>query len=120
MSAYQARREQERQQACESFAVMCDRLAELSAKIVTIEYDGYGDSGTVETVIAESDGTEVELSIDDQNELIAAAESLLPGGWEINEGSYGRLMLDVEERRLTREHNWRVESTEYEEEGWDL
>lgn len=99
---------------------MCDRLIELGVHVVTLEYDGYGDSGSVEAVIAETNGTELELPSDVQRELMEAAETLLPDGWENNDGAFGNLTLDVEGRQLTREHNWRIESTEYEEESWTL
>ena len=32
----------------------------------------------------------------------------------------GRFLFHLGERRLTREHHWRVESTEYDEEKWKL
>ena len=120
LSDYQARRERHHQEACQTFATLCDRLIELGVDVVTLEYDGYGDSGTVETVIAEANGTELELPSSVQLELMEAAEMLLPDGWENNEGAFGHLTLDVAGRQLTRKHNWRVESTEHEEETWDL
>ena len=117
---YHARRERERQEAHQTFVTMCDRLIELGVHVVTLEYDGYGDSGSVEAVIAETNGNELELPSDVQRELMEAAETLLPDGWENNDGAFGNLTLDVEGRQLTREHNWRIESTEYEEESWTL
>lgn len=32
---------------------------------------------------------------------------LLPGGWEINDGSYGEVHLDVDSQKITVEHNER-------------
>lgn len=120
LSDYQARRERDREAAREIFATLCECLSELAVKVVTLAYDGYGDSGMVESVIAEADGTEVNLPDDYQHQLREAAETLLPDGWENNDGAYGQLVLNVEGRQLAREHNWRVESTEYEEENWEL
>jgi hypothetical protein len=36
---------------------------------------------------------------------------LLPGGWEINEGSYGEITVDVAARTIRVEHNERVMET---------
>lgn len=65
-------------------------------------------------------GKPVELPDELHDVLDEAACCLLPAGWEINEGAFGEFVLDVPERRLVREHNWRVESTEYDEEEYAL
>lgn len=117
---YQQQRERERQAAKQTFADMCDRLGELGIQTVDIEYDGYGDSGTVDEVTAYADGEQIELPDDYHDEITAATECLLPDGWENNDGAFGKVVLSVDKRCLTREHNWRVEATEYDEETWNL
>jgi hypothetical protein len=38
----------------------------------------------------------------------------------MNEGAYGELILEVAAQLLTRAHHWRIESTQYEEEEFNL
>ena len=120
MAAYQQRLERERTEARQAVSNACGELEELGVTEVRIEYDGYGDSGAVEGVAATSPIGDVELPAALRDELISAAERLLPDGWENNSGAFGELVLDVANRRLTREHNWRVETSEYDEEAWEL
>ena len=44
--------------------------------------------------------------------------TILPGGWEINEGSFGVVMLNTLTRRIYVAHSWRVETTN--EEAFEL
>ncbi|NBT75131.1 hypothetical protein EBZ80_24230 [bacterium] len=37
-----------------------------------------------------------------------ACFDLLPGGWEINEGSFGTIVVDVRRRKVRMEHNERI------------
>lgn len=48
------------------------------------------------------------------------AYDFLPGGWEINEGSFGDLKINTETAKATLEHNYRIQETEYSEEEFDL
>jgi len=48
------------------------------------------------------------------------AYDFLPGGWEINEGSFGDLKINTETAKATLEHNHRIQETEYMEEEFDL
>lgn len=96
----------------------CNQLAELGVEKVVISYDGYGDSGTVEPPIAYCGDESIELSDELKETLTDTADANLPCGWEINDGAFGELTLDVQARKLTREHNWRV--TEYQTEEEDI
>jgi hypothetical protein len=40
-------------------------------------------------------------------EFEEAVFDLLPGGWEINDGSYGEITIDIASERITLEHNER-------------
>jgi hypothetical protein len=44
----------------------------------------------------------------------------LPCGWEVNEGSYGELILDIQNRAVEVEHNSRYEDDEPYTTAWDL
>ncbi len=121
LQQYRERLAAEHQQACQTLSVLCEQLLSLGVQTVTVAYDGYSDSGTIENVQA-FDGANQAIALPDdlEQELIELAETLLPGGWEINEGAFGQFTLDVPQRQLVREHNWRIESSQYEEESWQL
>ena len=40
---------------------------------------------------------------------------LLPGGWEINEGSQGHLIWDIANDKVEVNHEWNVRTTEHED-----
>jgi len=50
----------------------------------------------------------------------ACAYDFLPGGYEINEGSFGDLVINTEKAKVTLKHNTRIESSEYSEDRFDL
>ena len=120
LSHFEKRSEQERQQALATLAEVCPQLARLGADRVVMTYDGYGDSGCVESVKAYSGEDDVELDTTVLEQLTTAAEQILPLGWENEGGAFGELILNVAERRVVREHNWRIETSEYSEEEWQL
>jgi hypothetical protein len=99
---------------------ICLELQGLGVTSVAIAYDGYGDSGAIEKIQAFQDDQEVDCPESISQQLEELAETWLPGGWDINEGAYGELILDVAVQVLTRAHNWRIESTEYEEAEFSL
>ncbi len=111
----QQQREQE-SLARKSLQKACQQLAKRKVDIVTITYDGYGDSGTVEDPVALRNGKPVKLSHKLNELLLETAEALLPGGWEINDGACGEFVLNIKDRKFLREHNWRVTEYEHEEE----
>lgn len=91
---------------------------------VIAHYDGEGDSGQFEDVRVVVTGSEdaVEVTkvpgLADDDKIRDAAYDILEekhGGWEINEGSFGDVILYVETERLVIEHNYRVESSTYDE-----
>ncbi len=94
----------------------CRQLVKLEVDIVTITYDGYGDSGTLEDPVALQNGKTVELPAKLNQLLLEFAESFLPGGWEINDGACGEFVLNIKDRKFIREHSWRSTEYEYEEE----
>jgi len=98
----------------------------------TMSYNGSGDSGDVEPpdyrdtegkpqpglkgaiealgVIDEYDsGDPTKISV------YEVAGDVLPGGWEINEGSSGEIVFDIDKCTITVCHNENVTSTEYSE-----
>lgn len=121
LTKYEERREQERKQIRASLKKQLRRLKKLGITSVHLSYDGCGDSGAIEDVKAfGADGGLLDLPDELERELTAAGEQLLPDGWENNDGAFGDLVLDVAGGRLERQHNWRIQESEYEEETWQL
>ena len=151
MEAYYKRLAERKSEAKESLKGICQTLLDVGVTKVTVHYDGYGDSGTIETVtlfkgdeeIKESEvealglpmltyekltygninGGEdrlvpVECTVVDKIE--DCAYDFLPGGWEINEGSFGDLQIDTKLCTVVCEHNHRIETSEYQEESFEL
>ena len=104
-------------------------LAEVGIHRVTIDYDGSGDSGQIESIEAWNAANEkiplpsnrkVQLASENPDRpvdhigLEAAVEELAwgylynnHGGWENNDGAFGTFVFDVSGRSITLEHNER-------------
>ena len=83
---------------------------------MTINYDGYGDSGTMEDPLALQNDKPVELPGKLNDLLLEFAESYLPGGWENCDGACGEFVLNIKDRKFFREHCWRHTEFEHDEE----
>lgn len=116
LSELDKRQREEQLSARKSLRKYCRQLAKLGVEIVTINYDGYGDSGTVEDPVALKDGKPLKLPDKLTELLVQFVEAYLPFGWEINDGACGEVVLNVKDRRFSREHCWRQTSYEHEEE----
>jgi hypothetical protein len=103
-------------------------LAKAGIHKVTVDYDGSGDSGQIESVDAWDAGNEriplpsdprIRLAPDNPDHpltplnLEAAVETLawdyleIYYGWENNDGAFGTFVIDVPTRTVTLEHNER-------------
>ncbi len=108
-------REQE-SSARKSLRKACQQLAKLKVDTLTISYDGYSDSGTLDDPVALRDGKTIKLPGKLNERLLAIAEAFLPGGWENGEGACGEFLLNMKDRLLIRDHSWRVTQYEHDEE----
>lgn len=116
-------------------------LRERGIAIVTAEFDGQGDSGDLNLAGAfKADNEDVEATLREipcktiypqhkhgqeptfETNLAEALKDLFylvletaHGGWEINEGAFGKMTLDVETGKITTEFNQRIEETAYSE-----
>ena len=118
-----------------------DALAEAGITSIVAAFDGYGDSGQIESIDArigdaatELPTVEIEIATPawDGSELhrrtlplSEAIEQLAydflsetHGGWENNEGAYGEFTFDVAERTIHLDYNERVESSDYSGHDW--
>jgi hypothetical protein len=111
-------------------------LANAGITTVVVQFDGYGDSGQIESIEARNGEKAVELP-DTQVGLAQARwgsseveRSALPireaieqlaydflgethRGWENNDGAYGEFTFDVAERSITLDYNERITDTDY-------
>jgi len=116
-------------------SALFDALAATGIVTVVVAFDGYGDSGQVESVDARDhhgevalpegdielaapthDGVKVERRTMPVREAIEQlAYDLLEeehGGWENNDGAYGEFTFDVAARTISLDHNSRYTAVE--------
>ena len=113
-----------------------DALAAAGVTAVVVAFDGYGDSGQIESIEAKSgDGIvampegaiKIASAVWDQIEpdrsTVSIADAIerlaydLLGdthcGWENNDGAYGDFTFDVADRTITLDYNERYTASEY-------
>lgn len=144
-AAWEARRARENALAAEALplnkAALFDVLAAADICDVTVSFDGYGDSGQIESVTASNGTQEVKLpdgTIDILHvqwgmeafkpvslTIEAALERLAYDflsqthcGWENNDGAYGEFTFDVAERSISLDYNERYTATEAYSHAW--
>lgn len=122
-------------------ANLFDTLEDRGIVLVTVTFDGCGDSGQIEDVSAVDEHGSVDLTgitlpqpncqaggspEPDAPGLVANAIETLAydllesehGGWENNDGAYGEFTFDVVNRTIALEHNQRFTSSELYTREW--
>ena len=146
---YQEERDEKKRNNRESLKEVCATLFNAGITLIEVHYDGYGDSGQIEYVslfkgdkcLKDEEVASLGLPTSTMQEYDHSAKGdrryktvectlvtkiedcaydFLPGGWEINEGSFGDLKINTETAKATLEHNYRIQETEYSEEEFDL
>lgn len=82
---------------------------------VVFDYSGYGDSGGIDDIKCYSKGTLMAqdlLSVDSKKALEEYAESIVPDGFEVNEGGQGNLFLDIPRTTWKLVHGRNYQETE--------
>lgn len=77
-------------------------------KYIEIPFEGGGDSGYIEDSVVLTDGTRFVIPDNLSNILY----DMLPGGWEINEGSQGTFFIDMKEKTIELEYTENIYETE--------
>lgn len=113
---WEKQQEEQKASARKSLRKFCQQLVKLEVDTVTINYDGYGDSGIMEDPLAFQNDKPVELPSKLNDLLLDFAESYLPGGWENSDGACGTFVLNIKDRKFFREHCWRYTEYEHDEE----
>ena len=147
---YQEEAAEKKRKNKESLKEVCATLFNAGITLVEVHYDGYGDSGQIEYLLLFKGDKQLKdeevaslglptstvqtynyKSTGDKDRYITkectlvdkiedCAYDFLPGGWEINEGSFGDLKINTETAKATLEHNYRIQETEYSEEEFDI
>lgn len=122
-------------------AALFGALAAAGIEIVTVDFDGYGDSGQIEGIDARDahgdvalPDMEVELArpadnaVDVDRHRLTVRETIerlcydlledAHGGWENNEGAFGDFVFDVPTRAIRLSYNERYETSELFEHEW--
>lgn len=139
MEEYKKEKDEHIEKARNQLNEVCKILKPLGVTAIEADYDGCGDSGAVEEVRFYSKGKEYKGNLPqktfeslfcypgreaDKVDLKGTVDEIccnfLPGGWEINEGSFGVIKIDIKKKTLKVEHNERYEETNYSEEEFKL
>jgi hypothetical protein len=81
---------------------------------IVVEYDGSGDDGQIQgTSFFDASGAEVMVSGRLEGLVEEYVYDALPGGWEINSGSYGTVTIDVPNQKASFDHYDRIEEAEH-------
>jgi hypothetical protein len=104
----------------EQLSVICPELFLIGCVKCHVSYSGEGDSGGVDH-ISYVDINDVCI-IEVPQKLLDAMETavcyLLPGGFENNDGGYGEITIDIQNKKVKLEHNERVVDVEVSEQNF--
>jgi hypothetical protein len=118
-----------------------DCLEDAGLILITVDFDGSGDSGQIEGIFAFDEYGEVAVPQDslpcislnpgaradttDSQSVSDVVEALAydlleeeHGGWENNDGAYGEFRFDVTDRTITLAYHERIMTSEYSENSW--
>ncbi len=106
-----------RDEAYKNFLSTVSRKLDQSVARIEVDYSGAGDSGNIDAVhFISKKGKEIEM---DDKEVREAVEEFAYaqleehyGGWEINDGSQGKMIIDVTNGKASFEHEWNVMETQ--------
>lgn len=113
---FEERQRQEKNAAKAALLALVEQLRILRVSQVCAIFNGYGDEGMIESVeFLDAQGKPVTgVRAEQFSHLQDSFYSLLPKGYEQNEGSSGTVSLDVEHGCVMVEVNWNVTATENE------
>ena len=117
-------------------AALFDALAAAAITHVFVNFDGCGDSGQIESVEAEADGSTVAMpeatveiaravwgQAEPEHSTVTVSDAVeqlaydfltdTHDGWENNDGAYGDFTFDVAARTITLDYNERYTASEY-------
>jgi hypothetical protein len=98
-------------------------LEQLGVTRAVVHYDGYGDTGQIDGLFEDIHAEPAPAGgiprwVEDG--VAVLDDHFLPGGWVVDQGSYGQLTLDVQTRQVEIEHNARHDDSQADAITWDL
>jgi len=80
------------------------KLKNMGIDTLVVEYDGEGDSGSIQKITIYP---EMVLDEETRDAIEEYVYSKLPDGWEINEGSFGEVIFNITTMTVMLEYNER-------------
>ncbi len=139
LEEYQKQKVEHRKHARNQLKEVCQILEPLGITVIEAEYDGCGDSGAIEAITFFSNENEYkgDLPKEKYKSLFSYCSEeprkvditeiideicchFIPDGWEINEGSFGILRIDIKNKSINIEHNSRYTEIIISEEEFKL
>lgn len=115
----QKKREDHLLRGREQLSVICPELFLIGVASCFANYDGEGDSGNIGYMgfldVNQDPIPATQIPEKYRDALTNALYDLLPSGFEINDGSYGEVTIDIAKKEVKIEQNIREISTEYAE-----
>lgn len=113
---FEERQRQEKNAAKAALLAIVEQLRILRVSQVCATFNGYGDEGMIESIeFLDAQGKPATgVQAEQFSHLQDSFYSLLPDGYEQNEGSSGTVSLDVEHGRVMVDVNWNFTATENE------
>ncbi|WP_447725512.1 DUF6878 family protein [Sphingomonas koreensis] len=135
MARYEAYRQRSVALVAGNKARLMAVLAAAGITSIVVAFDGVGDSGQIDSIVAKAGDeeaalpqVEVELArMEFGSDTVGQSACPLPeaiealcyallesehGGWENNEGAYGEFVFDVAAATIALDFNYRIETTE--------
>jgi hypothetical protein len=129
------------QKVAQAKTSLFDCLEDAGLILITVDFDGSGDSGQIEGIFAFDENGEVAvpraslpcISLNagaraDTTELQSVSDVVEAlaydfleeehGGWENNDGAYGEFRFDVTDRTITLAYHERIMTSQYSENSW--
>ena len=120
MAAYQAEQQKRQAQLSPLKDVLLHELASAGIVTVTVEYDGEGHSGQIESIAVE-DASQNRVEIADNERWDKLDNQITEFVWEVlgahhdgfenNDGGFGEITIDVMKGTVQLDHNTRVTDT---------
>lgn len=107
LAKWEVERRVRKGKAKEDLYLLLDEHPNITA--IDVVFDGCGDNGHVEDIQFHGENDDAVAKNPELNDAVEEyVYSILPGGWEINDGSFGSIHINVKARTADCNFNWRT------------